>query len=178
MKSAVWILAAVIAAAAGVTDWRSRRIPNWITVPGLFAGLLLNFYVYGLAGVEQSLLGIALGLALLFPFLWIRALGAGDWKLMGAIGAVVGPHHLLIVLLWTVLVNGAMAAAMILWKKRVRQTAYNLGHMLASIFAFQLPGREFTIDNPESIKVPFGVAATIAVVLYSARQLWMMRLAA
>jgi prepilin peptidase CpaA len=172
LKEAPWVLATVIAAIAGVTDWRSRRIPNWLTVSGLVLGIAANSLPNGRSGAKESLLGAGLGLALLLPFVVIRSLGAGDWKLVGAIGACLGPHHLLTILFVTILINGLMALAMIVWKKRLRQTARNLGHMLASMLTLHLPGEELTLDNPQAVKVPFGVAVAAAVILYTARHAW------
>jgi prepilin peptidase CpaA len=172
LRAGVWILAAVLAAAAGWSDWRSRRIPNWLTVPGLLLGIAANGLAWGWVGVRDSLLGAGLGLLLLLPFVAVRSLGAGDWKLVGAVGAFLGPKHLLTVLMGAVLVAGVMAVVLIIWKKRVGQTLRNLGRMLAAFFTFRLPGPEVSIDNPESLKVPFGVAVAVAVILYTASQAW------
>jgi hypothetical protein len=69
-------------------------------------------------------------------------------------------------------VAGVMAVVLIIWKRRVGQTLRNLGHMLAAMFTLHLPGPEVSLDNPESLKVPFGVAVAVAVVLYTVRQAW------
>jgi prepilin peptidase CpaA len=167
-----WLAACTVALAAGYTDWQSRRIPNWLTVPGLLVGIAANTLVGGWPGAKDSLLGAGLGLALLLPFVVIRVLGAGDWKLVGALGACLGLQHLPMVLLVSVLVNGAMAIAMIIQKKRVLQTIRNFGHMLAAVFTLHLPGPSLTLDNPEAVKVPFGVAIAVAVVLYTVRHAW------
>jgi len=172
VKDGIWLLAVIIAAIAGWTDWRSRRIPNWLTVPALALGIAINSVLHGWPGAKSSLLGAALGLGLLLPFVLIRSLGAGDWKLVGALGAFLGPAHLIAVLFATVLVAGVMALALIVYKGRVRQTLRNMGHMIASIFSLHLPGPAVSLDNPEALKVPFGVAVAVAVILYSARQAW------
>jgi len=166
------ILPALLAIAGGWTDWRSRRIPNWLTVPGLLAGIAANSYLYGWTGTKTSLLGAGLGLALLLPFVLVRSLGAGDWKFVGALGAFLGPQNLLTVLLLGILVNGVMAAVMVIWKKRIRETARNLGRMLAAFLTMHLPGPDLTLDNPDLVKVPFGVAVAIAVILFASRQAW------
>src|SRR5205085_6050383 len=98
LKDGIWMSAVVLAAIAGWTDWRSRRIPNWLTVPGLALGIALNTTMRGWAGTKDSLLGAVLGLGLLLPFVLIRSLGAGDWKLVGALGAFLGPSRLVAVL--------------------------------------------------------------------------------
>ena len=168
----LWILPAVLSTIAGYTDWRSRRIPNWLTIPGLVLGVAANTLARGWPGTKDSLLGAGLGLSLLLPFVIIRALGAGDWKLIGALGAFLGPRQLVLVLIVTILVNGAMAVIMIVWKRRVTQTARNFLQMLAAIATLQLPGRELTLDNPDAVKVPFGVAVAIAMILYFASRFW------
>jgi prepilin peptidase CpaA len=166
------ILPALLAIAAGWTDWRSRRIPNWLTIPGLFVGIAANSYFRGWPGTKAALLGAGLGLGLLLPFVLIRSLGAGDWKFVGALGAFLGPQSLLAVLLLGILVNGLMAAIMVIRKKRVRETARNLARMLAAFLTMHLPGPDLTLDNPDLVKVPFGVAVAIAVILYTSRQAW------
>jgi prepilin peptidase CpaA len=172
MKPEIAGLAGLLAVVAGGMDWRSRRIPNWLTVPGLLAGVAANAAFGGWGGAKSSLLGAGLGLVLLLPFVLIRSLGAGDWKLVGAVGACVGPGNLLSVLMVTVLVAGIMAAALIVWKGRARQTARNMLHILGAFFSFHLPGPEVSLDSRQSLKIPFGVAVAIAVILFSVRQIW------
>ena len=172
LTNSLWILPAVLALIAGYTDWRSRRIPNWLTMPGFLLGILTNTLVGGWAGTKDSLLGAGLGLALLLPFVVIRALGAGDWKLVGTLGAFLGPRPLMLVLIVTILVNGVMAVAMIVWKKRVAETARNFMRMLAAFATMPLPGRDLTLDNPDAVKVPFGIAVAVAMVLYTLSRIW------
>lgn len=172
IRQGALLLPTLLAIVAGWTDWRSRRIPNWLTIPGLFLGIAANSWLRGWSGAKQSLLGAGLGLALLLPFVLIRSLGAGDWKFVGALGAFLGPQNLLTVLLLGILVNGLMALIMVIQKKRVRETARNLGRMLAAFLTIHLPGPDLTLDNPDLVKVPFGVAVAIAVILYTTRQAW------
>jgi prepilin peptidase CpaA len=171
-QHAPWIVAIAIALIAGWTDWAWRRIPNWLTVPGLALGLGANFMASGWPGLKDSLLGAAVGLLLLLPFVILRSLGAGDWKLMGAIGACTGLHHFLPVLFWTLVVNGIVALGMIVAKKRIMRTVRNLRQLLLSALTLRSPGREMTLDDPDSVKVPFGVAAALAVVTYAVHQLF------
>ena len=113
-----------------------------------------------------------LGLLILLPFVAIRSLGAGDWKLVGALGAFLGPQRLLLVLLGTFLVNGIMAVALIIWKRRVRQTLRNLVSMTGSLLMFHIPGPEVSLDNPDSLKIPFGVGMAITVFAYTVSVVW------
>jgi prepilin peptidase CpaA len=166
LKAAILGGAMLLAIVAGWTDYRNRRIPNWLTVPGLAIGVGINVAVAGWGGLRTSLLGAGLGLLLLLPFVLLRSLGAGDWKLAGALGAFVGAGVLVNLLLGSVFVAGIMAAALIIYKRRVRQTLRNIGHLLASLVTFRLPGAEVSLDNPQSLKVPYGVALAFTVLLY------------
>jgi prepilin peptidase CpaA len=156
----------LLAIMAGWTDYRSRRIPNWLTVSGLAVGIGINVAAAGWVGLKTSLLGAGLGLLLLLPFVLLRSVGAGDWKLAGALGAFVGAGVLVNLLLGSVFVAGVMAAALVIYKRRVRQTLRNIGYLLISLFTFRLPGSEVSLDNPQSLKVPYGVALAFTVVLY------------
>lgn len=168
---ALWILPALLASVAGYTDYRWRRIPNWLTVPGLVLGIALNSTAHGSPGTKESLLGAGLGLLVLLPFVLVRSLGAGDWKLVGALGAFLGPQHLITVLFAALLIAGVMALILVIWKRRVRQTFRNIGRMLAALVRLHLPGQELSLDNPEALKIPFGIAVAIAVILYAIRHL-------
>lgn len=166
MKPIILAGAVLLSLVAGWTDLRSRRIPNWLTVPGLLIGVSANTVLSGWSGLKASLLGALVGLALLLPFVLLRSLGAGDWKLAGALGAFAGPGRLVDLLLGSVLVAGVMAVVLIIYKRRTLQTIRNIGHILISLVTFQLPGSRVSLDNPESLKVPYGVALALTVVLY------------
>jgi prepilin peptidase CpaA len=172
VAKAIWALAAAFALIAGITDLRWRRIPNWLTYSAIPCAILLHGIASGWPGVKLSLLGTALGLGLLLPFVLIHSLGGGDWKLVGGLGAFFGPQRLMTVLILTLLINGVMALGMIIWKRRVGQTFRNLGRMIGAFSMLRLPGPEMSIENPEAVKVPFGVAAAIAVLLYISSQPW------
>ncbi len=168
----IWVLAAVFSLIAGWTDWRSRRIPNWLTVPGLAIGMTANSIVWGWPGAKAAMLGAGLGLLLLLPLVAIRSLGAGDWKLVGALGGFVGPRRLLLVLLGTILVNGMIALGVIIWKRRIGQTLRNLISLAGSLLTFHMPGPEVSLDHPESLKIPFGVGVAATVVACAVSVVW------
>lgn len=156
----------LLAGLAGWTDLRWRRIPNWVTVPALLIGAIANAVLNGWPGLKASLLGAVLGLALLLPFVLLRSLGAGDWKLAGALGAFTGAALLVDLLLASILVAGVMAVVLVVYKGRTRQTIRNIGHILISLVTFRLPGDRVSLDNPDSLKVPYGVALAFTVLLY------------
>ncbi len=172
MKPVVLGLAIAVAVAAGYTDWRSRRIPNWLTVPGLLLGVLANAVLGGWGGLKTSLLGAGLGLLVLLPFVVVRALGAGDWKLAGALGAIVGPGVLADLLMVSVFMAGIMALGLVIYKRRFKETLRNMGRLLASMGTFRMPGPEVSLDNPQSLKIPYGVALALTTLLYGIGRFW------
>lgn len=148
-------------------DWRSRRIPNWLTMPALIVGLTANILGWGWPGARAALEGCGIGLGALLPFVMARGLGAGDWKLMGALGALLGPQRTIVVLLGTVLISGAMALIELIRKKRVKEALINLWVLIVAYSTFRISSIEgLTLDNPALLKVPFGVAAALATVLF------------
>jgi len=151
-----------------VQDWRYRRIPNWLTVSGFAAGVAVNVALFGFTGMKSALLGAGLGLGVLLPFVLLRSLGAGDWKLAGALGACLGPRDLSAVLMGTILVAGIMALGIVIWKRRLLQTLQNIGHLLAALFRLRMPGGEVSLDSSQSTKVPFGVAMAATVLILAA----------
>jgi prepilin peptidase CpaA len=165
-------MAVAVALVAGWTDWRYRRIPNSLTVPGFVLGVSANVLVGGWAGAKTSLLGAGFGLLVLLPFVFLRSLGAGDWKLAGALGAFVGWQSLADLLMGSVFVAGITALALIIYKRRFKETMRNIANMLGSLAAFRMPRAEVSLDNPQSLKVPYGVALALTTVLFGAGKLW------
>src|SRR6516164_1590830 len=98
-----YLLFALIAIAA-VSDIRSRRIPNWLTFGGMLVGLAVNAALLGSRGLKTSALGLLVGFGVYFALYLFRAIGAGDVKLMGAVGALVGPSNW-----WSVFLVAAIA---------------------------------------------------------------------
>lgn len=93
---------------AVVTDMRSRRIPNWLTGAIAAAGFGMAFGGGPVTPV-QALLGLIAGLLLMMPGHVIGATGAGDVKLMAAVGAVVGPDLALRAFLYSAVAGGVFA---------------------------------------------------------------------
>ncbi|MFY9910795.1 MAG: prepilin peptidase [Candidatus Sulfotelmatobacter sp.] len=172
MRLIVLVPALALALIAGWTDWRRRRIPNWLTVPALLIGILLNGLSGGWGGVKTSLLGAGLGLLVLLPFVLLHSLGAGDWKLAGALGAFVGWEALVTLLIGSMFVAGVMALVLVIYKRRFKQTMSNIGGMLASMVTFRMPGAEVSLDNPQSLKVPYGVALALTTLLFGVGRMW------
>jgi prepilin peptidase CpaA len=170
---AIWMLALALVLSAAWTDWRTRKIPNWLTVPALLLGLTVHSVIAGWPGAKTSFEGAGLALGLLLPPVLLRGLGAGDWKLMGALGAFLGPVLLLCVLLGSVLVSGLMAVVEVMRTRRVKATMRNLYVLVRGFLSFGLrKNPEISLDNPGLLKLPFGVAVAAATVICYCAARW------
>lgn len=162
----IWISTLAFSFPAGVIDWRTRKIPNWLTVSGLVMGIAMHVWFGGWPGALVSLEGAGLALAILLPLVMLRALGAGDWKLMGAIGALLGPMMMLFVLLASFAVTAAMAVFRIMQTGKMMSTLRNIVTLVKGFATFGLkPNPQISLDNPALIKVPFGVGAAIGTLI-------------
>ncbi len=144
MESVAWWPVLMLVVVATVTDLRSRRIPNWLTLPFVACGLVLGGVVGGMAGLARSTGGVGLAVLLLAPFCLLRGMGWGDLKLCAAVGAWIGPGQLGLALVATAIVGGLAAVAILLW----RGTGY------------KLPSR-LTLDDPKALKLPYAPAIAI-----------------
>ena len=170
----IWTLALALTLSAAVLDWRSRRIPNWLTVPGLLLGVTVNVVLFGWHGALVSLEGAGLALVILLPLVLLRALGAGDWKLMGAVGALLGPVLFLFVLLGSILAAGFMAVIITAVYGRVPETLRNLWVLVRGFISFGLRAHpQISLDNANLMKLPFGVAVAAATVICFCAARWM-----
>lgn len=115
----VELIPPAVASMAAVCDILWRRIPNWLTLSAFAGGLLLQVLRIGAPGLLVALGGAALGLGLLLPFYAIHVVGAGDVKLLGALGALVGPQDLVSVAIYAALVGGAVSCVMLLRRGRL-----------------------------------------------------------
>jgi prepilin peptidase CpaA len=108
MHSFAWWPTLIVLGVATFTDLRSRRIPNWLVLPFLLAGIVVSGWLQGWHGIVQSLAGAGLA-TLIYGILFLKfGMGAGDVKLCAAIGAWIGPIQLLYALLFTALAGGLM----------------------------------------------------------------------
>ena len=108
-----WFGAFALAGAACWFDVRTRRIPNWLTFPAAALGLVAATLAHGGHGTVSSAAGFLVGLALFFPLFVLKGLGAGDVKLMGALGAWLGTSVIFGVAFYTTLAGGVLALALI-----------------------------------------------------------------
>jgi prepilin peptidase CpaA len=153
-------LALVLVLVCAAFDWRSRRIPNVLTLTAIALGLALNALFAGAAGAVFSAFGLAIGAGLLLiPYL-MGGMGAGDVKLMGAVGALLGWQLALTALLYTALAGGLIAVAAILRTSTFRSSFSRIGSMFRILLASK---RVPTADSlgGESVKIPYAVAIAV-----------------
>lgn len=120
------------ALAATVVDIRTRRIPNALTAT--MAGVGVGLAASGVSGVTllASIGGFALGLALMLPGHALGATGAGDVKLMAAVGAMVGPGTVVTAFAFTAIAGGILAVGVAVRRQRLRATLSGTGKLIAA----------------------------------------------
>jgi prepilin peptidase CpaA len=162
------LIAAMVAGTAAITDARTRRIPNWLTGGALLLGLVLNLVLGSLtdgvsgsvSALVSSAAGAALGFALLFPLYVIRvsglghAIGAGDVKLLAALGAIVGPQALISIAVYGAIAGGAQSLFLLGISGRLLPMAR---HALVLQSMPPLSGRK----APYAIAIAVGVCLTV-----------------
>jgi prepilin peptidase CpaA len=168
----------VLLLAAAWCDQRSHRIPNPLVFGGAILGLVLNgllpqgfgfnSVVPGGLGLWEALQGLGLGLAVLLPLYWLRAMGAGDVKLMAMVGAFLGPGQVLGALLCTFLIGGVMALTITLRAGAMLRLLENMKLLLIDGVVKVSTGQVPTVDDlPESVgKMPYAVAIAIGTLGY------------
>ncbi|MEM5434312.1 A24 family peptidase [Paraburkholderia diazotrophica] len=170
-------LLGLVATAAG-TDLHSRRIPNWLVLAGLTLALAVQWWQHGAAqGYVSWGLGLLTGGCLFLPLYMLRGMGAGDVKLMAAVGAFVGPQPALEIVLVTCIVGGVWGLTVVIFKRALKSTATNMLTILLS--GRELSGRLSETGKdaafPSVGSLPYGVAIALGTLgimaLHSAQSL-------
>lgn len=149
------LLALVLTAA--IHDLRSRRVPNWLTAAGFVAGLGLYAFLFGMQGFWFALKGAGLALLIYFPLFALRAMGAGDAKLMAAVGALAGPWNWLGIFFLTAILGGILAIVLTLSRGALRRTLANMIFLLKQLALFRTPyiGRpELDTSHKSALTLP------------------------
>lgn len=117
----LFTITVVVLAIAVNYDLRFRRIPNWLTFPAMVAGLAFNTYVGGIPGLLFSLGGLLVGFGVFIAFYMFGGMGAGDVKLMAAIGSLLGPKDVAFAALYTAIAGGVYAILLMVARKSNRK---------------------------------------------------------
>lgn len=153
-------------ARASEADIRTRRIPNKLVLAGTLIGLALHAFLppgsglfqhaAGSLGLLAALCGFGLGLGVLLPLYAMRAMGAGDIKLMAMVGAFLGPTDVLGAIVMTLLAGGILGLTVALKNGVLRRTLTNVYAMITQSMIMAMTGQGARIDT-----VPASAAGTL-----------------
>ena len=163
------LLVALVAVAAGF-DLKSRRIPNWLVLVGLASSFIVQILFNSsgsFSGFKAWGLGLLVGFGLFLPLYLLRAMGAGDVKLMAMVGAFLGPVSALGAVLTTLVVGGVLAIAVALWRGVLRHTLSNVHFVLSQSMLKTLPGGVQLEAPPYSAgSLPYAVAIAAGTLIH------------
>jgi prepilin peptidase CpaA len=162
MHSVAWWPTLIVVAVATFTDLRSRRIPNWLVLPFLVAGIAVSGWMHGWHGILLSLAGLGVG-SLLFGILcFMGGMGMGDVKLCAAIGAWIGPSQMLTALVMTGIAGGLIALCWAAVGGFMGELFSGTGELLFGLKKRGLrPHPDLVLDNPLTRKMPYAPAIAI-----------------
>lgn len=152
---------------AAATDIRWRKIPNWLTFPAIIVGVAYHLCNAGIQGGLLSLAGVMLGMAFFLPFYLKGGTGAGDVKLMGAVGGFLGPMGVFYAFLSISIVGGLYAVLLLIHHGMFKETLQRYWAMLRNVLFYQEviyipPG------NPAGMPVlKFGIAIAVGTIGYA-----------
>ncbi|SRR5579884_3035359 len=161
MPAALTLPLIALVLAAAIYDLRFRRIPNTLTLSGALLGVTLNTVLFGQEGFAAAWFGFFLALALYIPLYLLRAMGAGDVKLMAAIGSIVGPQNWLGVFLCTALIGAVLGFAVAANKGRLHRTLLNVAVLAGELIHLRRPADQYgdlDVRNSRSMRMPHGLA--------------------
>ena len=151
-------------------DLRSLRIPNLLTGPAILLGVALNCAHFGLGGIQSSITGFLLAVLLLFGPFALGGVGGGDVKMMGAVGALLGPRLALVSLAAGLVLGGIFAAIALARAARLGEKLLATWWMAANaVLAGSVEPLRATAADPNAVKLPYslplglGTASVIAI---------------
>lgn len=169
MPTALKIVLLSTVVIAGLCDLRFRRIPNWLNLSALALGIGINTAAFHERGLILALLGISCAVVVYFPLYLIRGMGAGDVKLMAAVGAIVGPSNWLKIFLVTAFFGAFLALLLIVLKKRFQETFWNIAVILRELSSGRLPSKanpQLDIRHSRSAGMPHGTVVAMSSVAF------------
>ena len=146
------------------TDLRWSRIPNWLTFPALGLGIVFHALAGGLGDTLFGLAGLVVGMGLfLLPYA-CKAIGAGDVKLMAAIGSMVGPSGALSIAILSFLAGGLYAIGAMIYQWGLADTSRKLA--FSAYGAFVPSGSAWSGDIQLPFKLRYGLAIAAGTLLF------------
>ena len=160
-----FVLLVIVLVTAAIIDIRFRRIPNWLTYPAVLVGIGFHTLSRGLDGFLFSTAGMFLGLGLLVAFYLVGGMGAGDVKLMAAVGAFLGPKGALTAFVLTALVGGIYALVLLVRSGRAGAILARFGTPLTLYLSTLMGPGPIQDIGGAAPKLCYGVAITIGTLL-------------
>ena len=157
----VQVLLAALVVTAAAYDYRFRRIPNWLALLGLFSGFGANAATGGWGGLKLAAGGFALAFGAYLVLHILRAMGAGDVKLMGAVGSLVGAGNWITVFIFTAILGGLAAVILVTIRGRLRRTLWNVLFILGEFMRFRAPymrREDLDVKSEKAVTLPHGVS--------------------
>ncbi|SFE96612.1 A24 family peptidase [Alteribacillus iranensis] len=138
-----------------VTDIKTGKIYNKILFPAAIFGFIYHIATAGWEGLWQSFLGLLLGLGLLFIPYMLGGMGAGDVKLLAAVGALTGPAFVFQTFVFTALIGAVMAAGIILYRRGATKM------MTGFLSGGSIVGREKKTTFPYGVAIAAGAVISL-----------------
>jgi prepilin peptidase CpaA len=158
-----WIAFAAVAVATAI-DWNTRRIPNALTLTVALVALVANTILGGGIGLGASAIGLAFGLAFFLVLMALGAMGAGDVKLMAALGALTGVVNVFWIGLFTAAMGGLLVVFYSLGHRSLPRLFNRTGTLLKTMFLTgRLPKAEELSARREDY-MPYALAIALGVV--------------
>ena len=150
--------ALAVAVVACITDLRTRRIPNALTLGAAVAALMFHVIADGGSGVFASAGGWLTGVALFFPLFALGGLGAGDVKLLGALGAWLGVPSVLLVAMYSAIAGGLCGVVVAFANGYLRTALHNLAYLLWCWRTVGIkPVEGFTLEHGNGPRLAYAV---------------------
>ena len=158
--------ALIIGAAACATDLHSRRIPNWLTFGAAAAALAYHYMVGGPAAVQTAMSGWVTGFFLFMPLFLLGGMGAGDVKLLAALGAWLGPDAAFWMAIYGSMTGGVLAVVVALRHNYLATALKNLGALGKFWWLFGLrPMSSLTLERGSGPRLAYAVPLFLGTVM-------------
>lgn len=161
----ILILLATLLTIAVVNDLRFQKIPNILTFPAMIVAIAYNSWFSGLEGFLFSIEGIGLGMAVFIAFHLFGGMGAGDVKLMGAVGGFLGPKGVFIAFLLTALTGGIYSLVILAFHGYLRGTLKRYGTMFKSFILTKKIVYVSASNKESKLRLCYGVPIALGTLL-------------
>lgn len=160
-----------LVAFAAAYDLRQRRIPNWLVLAGLCIGFLLNIALGRWDGLTLAALGAGAALAIYLPLFALRVMGAGDVKLMAAVGSLIGARNWMVLFLLAAIVGGILAVVLLLVRGGLVRALRSVVRLLGELVRLRAPYRNvpsLDVGDPGAVTLPHAVSIAAGAALFLA----------